>query len=73
MRTALDLVILLTFTSIFAETKLYQVVTVLTPAAGYHINDFYDGAQTKTQWGEITPVGLRQMQNLGQAIRREYI
>lgn len=44
MRTAISLIIVLSFTVVLAEAKLYQVVAVLTPGARYHINDLYDGA-----------------------------
>jgi hypothetical protein len=47
MKTALHLIILITASTIIAQTKLYQVIAVLTPAARYHLNDLYDGAQTK--------------------------
>jgi hypothetical protein len=34
-----------------AEGKLYQVVAAIAPGARYHINDLYDGGETKNQWG----------------------
>ena len=49
--------------------KLLQVVTFLAPGAHYHTNDLYDGAEFRDQWGEITPVGLRQHQELGKLFR----
>lgn len=52
------------------QAKLYQVVAVAAPGARYHVNDLYHGTQTKDYWGEITAVGLRQHQNLGQLIRK---
>lgn len=51
MKTARDLIILLAITVILAEAKLYQAVAILSPAARYHLNDLYDGAQTKDEWG----------------------
>lgn len=42
------------------QSKLYQVVTFIAPGARYHINDLYDAKEYQKQWGEITPVGLRQ-------------
>jgi hypothetical protein len=46
---------------ILNHAKLYQVVAVITPGARYHINELYDGKETYRFWGEVTPVGLRQM------------
>lgn len=55
------------------HSKLYQVVAVISPGARNHINDLYDGADTKHKWGELTPVGLRQQQSLGKYFRKDYI
>ena len=62
--------ILLALLSLVLNAKLYQVVALLTPGARYHVNDLYDAAQSKKMWGEITPVGLRQQENLGKAFRK---
>lgn len=62
--------ILLALLPLVLTAKLYQVVAMLTPGARYHVNDLYDAAQNKKMWGEITPVGLRQQENLGKAFRK---
>lgn len=53
--------------------KLYQVVSITRHGARYHVNDFGDGNDTKPLWGELTAVGMRQHQKLGQLFRAEYI
>ena len=55
------------------EGKLYQVLAVISPGARYHVNQLYDGKEMYKVWGEITPVGMRQMENLGRITRKEYI
>jgi hypothetical protein len=35
----------------FIAAKLYQVLTLLAPAARYHLNDLYDASTTKKMWG----------------------
>lgn len=58
---------------VLSQGKLYQAVAVIAPGARYHINDLYDGGETRNRWGEISPVGLRQQENLGKLFRKEYI
>ena len=55
------------------HAKLYSVVALISSGATYHTNDLYDGSSTKQKWGQITPVGLRQHQNLGKALRKDYV
>jgi hypothetical protein len=54
-------------------TKLYQVASLFRHGARYHLNALYDGNSTFEQWGELTPVGMRQHQNLGKTLNKEYI
>ncbi len=56
-----------------AEGKLYQVVAVLAPGARYQPNDLYEEENGYIGLDEITPVGLRQHENLGKLFRKEYI
>jgi broad specificity phosphatase PhoE len=52
------------------EAKLYQVVSLTRHGARYHVNAFGDGNDTKPLWGELTSVGMRQHQRLGQLLRK---
>ena len=54
------------------QAKIYHVASVITPGARYHLNDLYDGSMTYSKWGELTPIGLRQQQNLGKSFKQEY-
>ncbi len=56
-----------------ATSKLYQLYTLNRHGARYHVNNFYDGADTKPLWSELTAVGMRQNQRFGQLLRKEYI
>jgi len=51
-----------------AFSRLYQVVSLFRHGARYHLNSYYDGNSTLDQWGEITPAGMRQHQNLGKIL-----
>ena len=55
---------------ITVQTKLYQVVSLTRHGARYHVNEFGDGNETKPLWGELTSVGMRQHQRLGQLFRK---
>jgi len=50
--------------------KLYQVLSLTRHGSRYHVNDFGDGNETKALWGELTAVGMRQQQKLGQLFRK---
>ena len=65
------LFILLTFLYL-TSSKLYQIIAMTASGARYHLNDLYDGKQTKNQWGQITSVGLKQQESLGKIIKKEY-
>lgn len=52
------------------KAKLFQVVSFTRHGARYHVNDFGDGNDTKPLWGELTSVGMRQHQRLGQLLRK---
>jgi broad specificity phosphatase PhoE len=67
------LVITFSLLLLLASSRLYQVVSLTRHGARYHLNDFGDGAATKPLWGELTAVGMRQQQRLGQLLRKEYI
>jgi len=56
-----------------SSAKLYQVVSLFRHGARYHLNTLYDGNSTHDVWGELTPVGMRQHQNLGKTLNKEYI
>lgn len=53
-----------------ADTKVYQLFTLSRHGARYHVQSFYDGDDTKPLWAELTAVGMRQNQRLGQLIRK---
>jgi hypothetical protein len=55
------------------ESKLYQVVSMFRHGARYHLNGYYDGNATKEYWGELTAVGMRQHENFGKMLRKDYI
>jgi hypothetical protein len=73
MSVSTFLLLLLIGAHFHAEAKLYQVVALISSGARYHINDLYDGSSTKPKWGQVTPVGFRQLQNLGKALRKDYV
>lgn len=52
------------------ETKLAQVVSFFRHGARYALNSLIDGNDTKYIWGELTSVGMRQHQSLGEMIRK---
>ena len=54
--------ILIIFFSLFLiiESRLYQVVSLTRHGARYHMNNFGGGSMTKKNWGELTPVGMKQ-------------
>jgi hypothetical protein len=56
-----------------AQNKLYQLVSLFRHGARYHINNLYDGNATREVWGELTAVGMRQHETLGNMLRKEYI
>lgn len=56
-----------------ATSKLYQLFSLNRHGARYHVNNFYDGADTKPLWAELTAVGMRQNQRFGQLLRKEYV
>lgn len=66
---------LLVLTVLLAAThaKLYQVASLFRHGARYHINGYYDGNSTKSLWGELSAVGMRQHETLGTMLRRDYI
>ncbi len=55
------------------DCKLYQVVSLCRHGARYHAMDFYDGKETRPLRGQLTAVGMRQNQRLGQLWKKEYI
>jgi broad specificity phosphatase PhoE len=69
----MKLFILFCLTIWIVKSKLYQVVSLTRHGARYHVNDFGDGNDTKPLWGELTSVGMRQHQKLGEMFRKEYI
>ncbi len=65
--------LLLTLLVVLSTSKLYQVTSLFRHGARYHINAIYDGNSTHDVWGELTAVGMRQHQNLGKILNKEYI
>ncbi len=61
---------LLLFLIVFSSGKLYQVVSLFRHGARTHLNSLYDGNSTHDIWGELTPVGMRQHQNLGKTLNK---
>lgn len=55
------------------SARLYQVVSVFRHGARYPLHDYYDANATRNLWGELTSVGMRQHENLGKALRKDYI
>lgn len=55
------------------HSKLAQVVSFFRHGARYPLSSFYDGNDTRYIWGELTSVGMRQHQTLGEIIRKEYV
>jgi hypothetical protein len=53
-----------------SSAKLYQVVNLFRHGARTHLNSIYDGNSTHDIWGELTPVGMRQHQNLGKTLNK---
>lgn len=51
-------------------SKIYSVFSLVRHGARYHVMSFYDGDDTKPRWEELTAVGMRQHQKLGQLIRK---
>ena len=65
--------VILLFLLVLGSAKLYQVVSLFRHGARYHLNALYDGNSTHDVWGELSPVGMRQHQNLGKIINNEYV
>jgi hypothetical protein len=55
------------------EGKLEQVVSLFRHGARYHLNSYYDGNSTRDLWGELSAVGMRQHENFGKMLRKDYI
>lgn len=55
------------------ESKLHQVVSLFRHGARYHLNSYYDGNATRDLWGELSAVGMRQHENLGNMLRTDYL
>jgi hypothetical protein len=52
------------------SSKLYQVASLCRHGARYHVMDFYDGLDTLSKRGHLTPVGEAQHQKLGYLWRK---
>ena len=55
---------------ILAHARLYQVFSLVRHGARYNERDMWDGNETKSLWFEITAVGMRQHQRLGELLRK---
>jgi hypothetical protein len=53
--------------------KLLHVAVLFRHGARYPINPYYDYLETIGDAGELTPVGFRQLFNLGRYLRRDYV
>ena len=56
-----------------AHCKLYQVVSLSRHGARYHVNSAGGGDDTKPLWGQLTAVGMKEHENFGKILRKEYI
>ena len=64
--------LLLLASQIIVSSKLVQVLSIFRHGARYQLGGGYDPT-TPDQEGELTGVGMRQHQTLGQILRKEYI
>lgn len=55
---------------VLTQSKLVQVVSMFRHGARYHLNSLYDGNTTLPYWGELTGVGMKQHQSLGDTLRK---
>lgn len=65
--------LLISLLILISIAKLYQVASLFRHGARYHLNALADGNSTHDMWGELTPIGMRQHQNLGKTLNKEYI
>lgn len=70
MKISLKLLVSILLLFTVANSKLEQVVSFFRHGARYALNSYYDGNDTKYTWGELTSVGMRQHQGLGEILRK---
>ena len=68
MKTLISLLLFCFVT--LGSCKLAQVVSFFRHGARYPLSSIYDGNDTRYIWGELTSVGMRQHQTLGETLRK---
>lgn len=71
MQPTIVKIILLVLVIYCIEGKVYQTVTMSRHGARYYLNKYYDW--NDTNWGQLSAVGMRQHQRLGEMLKRDYI
>jgi hypothetical protein len=54
-------------------SKLLYVVELARHGTCYSVHSYYDYLATISDRGELTPVGMRQLYNVGRYLRRDYV
>ena len=63
--------ILIIMVIVCVKAKVYQTVTMSRHGARYYLNKYYDW--NDTNWGQLSAVGMRHHQRLGEMLKKDYI